>query len=86
MFAFAVTVIVAVHAFVLFVYQYVKCVPLVNVVALLLLGIGTVTPGVGVCALPLYVTADTLAIVALLKLYWFIFHVTVLFDVVQSLH
>ena len=67
-------------------YQYVKCVPAVNVVLLLLLGIGTVTAGVGVCALPLYVTADTFAIVALLKLYGFIFHVTVLFAVVPSLH
>ena len=77
MFAFAVIVTVAVPAFVLFEYQYVKCVPFVKVVVLPL-GIGTVTPGVGVCALPLYVTADTLAIVALLKLYCAIVHVFVL--------
>ena len=70
----------------LFVYPYVKCVLFVNVVLFVLLGIGTVTAGVGLCALPLYVTAVILAIVALLKLYFPIVHVAVLSVVVFPLH
>lgn len=43
------------------------------------------TVGAGVCALPLYVTADALT-VASLKLYLFIVHVTVLSVIEPSLH
>ena len=54
-----------------------KSVPLTNVVVLPL-GNGTVTAGVGLIALPVYVWADVLAIVALLKLYFAIVIVALL--------
>ena len=72
--------IVAVPTFILFSYSNVKSVLFTNIVVVPL-GIGTETSGVGIIALPVYVFAPIVAIVALLKLYFSIVTSTLpLFD------